>query len=198
MAGLHHDVALVCRAQGIILGVDVPQPWLTRNGHLHPLVQSSAPAPVLDALGSIFRALGGDERRLARSPGNTPSAPDLLTEQGCVIEIDELINLSSARATTFHHYPSEVELGFDVAGYRLLIEQHRSAADAVLARETTKDFPVPGGRQAQRAYQDALRDLLAPTFTGAPAIRLAIPDQSLTGIARRIQAELDALASRPR
>lgn len=194
MAGVHHDLARIARARGLELLVDEPQPWLTRNGHLHELVQVTAPDDVLAALAAIFAALGGDARQLARNKGGTPSAPDLVhVASGRVVELDELPHFGSSRERTFEHYPAGTPLGFDTGEYRSLIRRHREAADAVLAREQTKDFPFPGGRQAQRAYGDALRDLLAPVFTGHAVVRLAVPDGSLTGVVQQLEARLGLL-----
>lgn len=191
MAGLHHDFSMICRARGIDVLVDEPQPWLTRQGHLNPLVQATAPQDVLEALATIFRALDGDEARLSRNRGGNPSAPDLVhAGTGILVEIDELPHFTGRRARTFGSYPVDTPLAFDLDDYRALIERHHVAAEAILAREDAKEFPFPGGRQAQRAYGDALRDLLAPVFTGHPVIRVAVPEQSLTGVVQVVEARL--------
>jgi hypothetical protein len=82
-----------------------------------------------------------------------------------------------------------VPLGCDIEEYRQLIGRWRSKGDAAFAHRVSRDFPRPGGRQAQRAYNDALRDLLAPTFTGRPVLRIPAPDRSVsTALARLRQA----------
>ncbi|MEZ5217531.1 MAG: hypothetical protein R2715_13355 [Ilumatobacteraceae bacterium] len=195
MAGLHHDLARICAINGIPVEVDRPQPWLSRSGHLSELVRTAAPGDVIDAIATIHRVLGGDEVRLARHASGTPSAPDLVhTELGCIIEIDELPHFTSVRRSTFARYPAATSLGFDLGQYLEMIDTHYEAADAILAREKPRDFPVPAGRQAQRAYQDALRDLLAPVFTGYPVIRIPVPDHSLSGVLPRLRAAIEALA----
>lgn len=194
MAGIHHDIAVVCRAKGIDLLVDEPQPWLARTGHLHPLVSSDAPASVVEALRAVFVSLGGDEVRLGRARGGTPSAPDLVhVASGCIIEIDELPNFTTARRRTFGHYPPGTVLGYDLDAYREVLERHRLDADAVLAKDATKEFPFAGGRQAQRAYGDVLRDLLAPVFTGHPVIRIDVMDRTVTGIVQVLEQRLAEL-----
>ncbi len=196
MAGLHHDFSMICRANGIEVLVDEPQPWLTRQGHLNAIVTAAAPVPVIDALATIFQELGGDERQLARNKAGNPSAPDLVVVgPGCVVELDELPHFTRRRAATLDRYPIDTPLAFEFDEYRELIARHHAAAELVLARDTTKEFPFPGGRQAQRAYGDALRDLLAPVFTGVPVLRIPVPDQSLTGVVQVLRAHLAALES---
>ena len=193
MAGIHHDFARIAQANGIPLEVDVPQAWLTRRGHLEPIVQERAPADVLTVLATIFTELGGDLVRLERNKGGNPSAPDLIhAELGCIVELDELPHFTSARRRSLALYPPDTQLLFELAEYRALIDRHCAEADAVMARETTKEFPLSGGRVAQRAYQDSMRDLLAPTFTGYPVIRIAVPDHSLRGVLATVTEQLAA------
>lgn len=90
-----------------------------------------------------------------------------------------------------------MSLGFDVGAYRKLISTWRARADRAYAHKTSADFPSPGGRQAQRAYNDSLRDLLAPTFTAHPIVRLAIPGRSLDGIVDRLAQALQPTSTSP-
>lgn len=193
--GLHHAVLDQAVAAGIPLRLGAPVPWLTGRGHLADAVRD-APSEALSALAAIHRELGGDADVLASKRARNPPTPDLVHDElGCLIEVDEQQHFTSARLRTFEFYPSDCELGFDNAEYRTLVEQWRTKGDRAFAHKVAADFPRPGGRQAQRAYNDALRDLLAPTFTGHPLIRLAVPDRSLQGILDRLRitlADLDA------
>jgi hypothetical protein len=107
-------------------------------------------------------------------------------------------HFTTARMTTFDFYPAAVPLGFDIDEYRQLVRRWHSKGDAAFKHRVSVDFPQRGGRQAQRAYNDALRDLLGPLVhrssgredrrTGKlshgrlqPAARRASPIGSLTG-----------------
>ena len=85
-------------------------------------------------------------------------------------------------------------LGFDLDEYRALTERLRIRGDKSFAHKKSADFPGPGGRQKKRAYNDALRDLLAPSFTGLPLIRIPIPDRLLVGAESRLRFALAALS----
>lgn len=92
--------------------------------------------------------------------------------------MDEVQHFTTARLKSFEFYPPDSVLGFDMDEYRRLIVKWRAKGDSAFAHKVAPDFPNRGGRQAQRAYNDALRDLLAPTFTRLPVIRVPLPDRS--------------------
>lgn len=193
--GLHHAALDEAVASGIPLSLGTPVPWLTGRGHLADAVRD-APSDALSALTTIHRELDGDTNVLANKRAGNPPTPDLIHDElGCLIEVDEKQHFTSARLRTFEYYPPDCELGFDNVEYRALVEQWRTRGDSSFAHKFAPDFPRPGGRQAQRAYNDALRDLLAPTFTGHPLIRLAVPDRSLEGILDRLRIALANLRS---
>lgn len=58
--------------------------------------------------------------------------------------------------------------------------------------------PAPGQSTGQRAYNDALHDLLAPAFTGYPVIRLVVPDRDLVGVVDKLEAVLEGVSTCPR
>ncbi len=154
-------------------------PWLSPRGHLDDAVTENAPAEVVAALGAIHAALGGDAGLLAAKRGGRP-IPDLVHAQtGQIVEVDEVQHFTTARAVTLSMYPVNATVAYDVGAYRDLIEHWRYKADRAFAHKVSTDFPNRGGRQAQRAYNDALRDLLAPVFTGYPLVRVAVPDRTI-------------------
>lgn len=178
-------------AQGIPLASGRAVPWLSGRGHLNPIVQERAPKHVIGALAELHSALGGDVNALAnKRPGNPP-IPDLVhLVHGCVIEVDEVQHFTTARLASLDHYPPDVPIGFDLDEYRRLIVRWRAKGDAAFAHKVSADFPQRGGRQAQRAYNDALRDLLAPTFTQQPLLRIPVPDSSPTSAYSRLRDAL--------
>jgi hypothetical protein len=158
------------------------------------LVQQLAPKPVIAALSKMHAALGGDAEKLATKTASGSPTPDLVHQElGCIIEVDEVQHFTSARLRSFDFYRADVRLGFDVRAYIDLCVIWRGVGDKAYAHKVSRDFPHRGGRQAQRAYNDALRDLLAPTFTGYPVIRIPVPDRSLRDAIETLRTALKSL-----
>ena len=179
MPGLHGDVLRDAVQSQLPIELGRPVPWLSGHGHLNPVVTQSAPASVIDALSRMHEALGGKAELLASKRLGNPPTPDLShSVTGGIIEVDEVQHFTTARLKTFEFYPSEVPVGYDLEEYKSLTLRWRVRGDAAFAHKVASDFPDRGGRQAQRAYNDALRDLLAPTFTRCPCLRIAVPDRA--------------------
>ena len=176
-SGLHVRLRDLASAAGIPLEFGRPVPWLSGQGHTNPIVTAGAAPELVMALAALHGTLGGSHAALAAKRAGNPPTPDLVhTSTGCLIEVDEVQHFTSARLQTLALYPP-VRIGFDVAEYRSLIARFRAKGDKAFTHRVAVDFPRPGGRQAQRAYNDALRDLLAPTYTGHPLIRIPVPDR---------------------
>jgi hypothetical protein len=183
------EVLAAARHSGVRLMLGSPLRWLTPRGHLDPYVQSHASAEVLDVLDDVHASLGGNRRALARKVGPAPT-PDFVVEaSGQLVEIDEVQHFTAARKLTLGRYPTRVPFGFSLDDYRTLIETWKAKAHSVFTARSSADFDFVGGRHAQRAYYDAVKDLLAPTFTGLAVLRLPAPD-------RDVDAAVGALVAR--
>lgn len=194
--GLHQPFLEMARDAGIPIAEGRPVDWLSGRGHLNECLSGRASLEVIGILGQIHEGLGGDGAALARKAEGSRLIPDLIHEEfGCIIEIDEVQHFTTARLRTFEWYPAEADLGFDLAEYQRLSARWASKGDRAFRHKVSADFPTPGGRQAQRAYNDALRDLLAPVFTGLPVIRIPVPDRSLSGAVDRLSSVLERLRS---
>jgi hypothetical protein len=170
------DVIEAARGLGIRLVAGTPLRWLTARGHLDPFVQRHAPSDILDALDDLHAGLGGDRRALAHKRGVAPR-PDLMVEAtGQLVELDEVEHFTTARLDSLARYPSRMRLGFSLDDYRALIDTWKARAHSVFTPRASSDFDFVGGRRAHRAYYDAVKDLLAPTFTSYSVLRLAVPD----------------------
>ena len=166
---------------------------MTSRGHTLDEVQRRTPSEVLTARASIHRELGGDASILQATWLGNPPIPDLVHQGlGCIIEVDEVQHFTTSRVRSIGLYPADLPSGFDLGDYLAAAQQWAAKGDRAFAH----DFPLPGGRQAQRAYNDALRDLRAPTFTGYPVIRLLVPDRDLTGIVDRFESAIERITVR--
>jgi hypothetical protein len=151
-------------------------PWLTNRGHLH-LEQIGAPIGLVNRLREIYLALGGDEDALASKRAGSDPTPDFLYGPSSqLLELDEIQHFTSDRKLTLEMYPDAVDLGFDIKTYRDLCETWSPTGDRYRATKQTRDFPHAGGRRAQRAYFDTLRDLAAPALGNGPVIRIPAPE----------------------
>ena len=184
------DIVTSARARGVHLAPAPAARWLTERGHLNPVVQSAAPADVIDALDELHEALGGDRRTLAKARDVATRPGFRVTTTDQLVEIDDVGHLTNDRLRSLAFYPSESALGFNLEQYRATIETWRERASRVFTKRWSADFDFAGGRRARRAYEDALRDLLAPVFTGLPLLRIAAPDAEASTIAGQLAARL--------
>jgi len=190
----HHDVARgdtqrefaeAAAEDGIVLtGQSVD--WLCQQGHI-ALPEKAAAAK--DALARIYLALGGDLDTLAS--GKTTRLPgDFIHEPtGTLIEVDESQHFTSFRLATLDLFPTDAQLGFDLARYKRLCAMWRQKSDGYYRTKAARGFGV-GGRQKQRAYYDALRDLATPAMGRPPLIRIEAAERNPADAYRRHRESL--------
>lgn len=160
---------------GIELEANVKLAWLTRHGHLAPAVQRTLPSWALSALDDILNALGGERATLAAKTRGAMTADFVILPKRLEVEYDEVQHFTTARMATLDLYPIEAPLAFSIATYRSVVERWRNKGDKGFAHKEASEFPGRGGRQRQRAYFDAFRDLAAPHFGNGPVLRIADP-----------------------
>jgi hypothetical protein len=159
--------------------------WLCEQGHVGLERVAKArrdPAlvgPVKAALGplaAIYARLKGDVSVLHASRANLLLAVDLVHEPtGTVIEVDEAPHFSSFRLTALELYPADARVGFDLGEHRELCRAWCARTDGLDRGLAAKGFGF-GGRQRERAYHDALRDLAVPAMRHPPVVRIAAVD----------------------
>lgn len=176
---------------GLMLVANVRLPWLTRHGHLAPRIQEQLPPRTLKALDEILASLAGDAAALANKTRGAMTADFLLGARQ--VEYDEIQHFTTARITTLRLYPDGVILAFDPASYGALAERFKAKGDKGFAHKIAVEFPGPLGRQRQRAYFDAFRDLAAPHFGNGPVLRIAAPDNDYQAAARTLRRMADKL-----
>jgi hypothetical protein len=159
---------------GVVL-VRAKVPWLNQQGHLGLPPSAKLATPVM---GAIFEALGGDADALA-SKRSTPLPGDFFhVESGVFVEVDESQHFTTSRFTTLGLYPDDARVGFDLCGYKQLCRELAPRSDRAWRHKPAIGFPGDSGRQRQRAYNDALRDLVTPWMGHPPLIRAAAPDRN--------------------
>ncbi len=177
-------------ADGIVLAGQ-SFPWLCQQGHI-ALPDSAGHAR--EALGRIYAALGGDLEAPATARSTRLTSDFLHEPTGTLLELDEHQHFSSARLQTLDLYPPDIPLGFDLDAYKALCRRWRGQADTAFAHRDARGFG-PGGRQRQRAYYDALRDLATPAMGHPPLIRIEAPTDNGRGAYKLHRDRLLALGT---
>ncbi|MEJ7787414.1 MAG: hypothetical protein WKF96_21630 [Solirubrobacteraceae bacterium] len=152
------------------------------------MVRDQVPAETLNVLDRILEALDGDAVALAAKTRGSSRVDFILEPQGVVVEYDEVQHFTSARLKTLVVYPTTAQLGFDRAEYIALVKRWVAQGDRGFAHKTAAEFPGRAGRQRQRAYFDALRDLVAPHFDSGPLIRIASPGNDYGAAVARLRS----------
>jgi hypothetical protein len=188
---------------GIVLGSQVFD-WLCEQGHvgLERVAKSrrdpTLVAPVtaaLEHLAVIYARLNGDVSVLRASRENLLLGVDLVHEPtGTVIEVDEAPHFTSFRLTALELYPADVRVGFDLGEHQELCRAWCARTDRLDRGLAAKGFGF-GGRQRERAYHDALRDLATPAMGHPPVVRIAAVDGDGAAAYRRHRAALLALSA---
>jgi len=149
-------------------GIDTPA-WLQRPGREEcrgqwPLVQT------------IYQALTGcvlpdtmppRERRRVDGVFRAPSGPPF------IFELDETQHFNTYRATTLRLYPDTLRLGFSRRCWLDRCLHKRRLEGGGWAKPKPPLFPNANGRHQQRAFRDALTDILPQEYGFAPTLRLA-------------------------
>jgi hypothetical protein len=162
--------------------------WLNQRGHLG-LPDDNERRPARKALERIYVALGGDLEvldvgRMTALPGDFIHEPT-----GTLIEVDESQHFTSFRLATLDLYPDDVALGFDLATYKQLCKKWQKRSDGYYRTKAARGFGV-GGRQKQRAYYDALRDIAAPAMGRPPLVRIEAAERDPADAYRRHRDDL--------
>jgi len=90
-----------------------------------------------------------------------------------IIEVDESQHFNKFRAQTLSHYPLELELAFDRETWLQHCQCEPKYKSGGWATPKPPLFPEPGGRHLQRAFRDALTDILPPDYGFLPTLRIA-------------------------
>lgn len=170
------DVLAAAREAGLPLREGTIVEWLSGWGHREP-VAADTPSLVLERLGLMHAALGGDSEMLIQKQRRKPKV-DFWLGDTVIVELDELQHFSSYRLSTLPFYEG-LGHALDLELYRSLCHRYHGPAHKKYSHKKAKDFAFSGGRTAQRAYLDAVRDLLAPVF-GLRVIRIPAPEYNVT------------------
>ncbi|HEX6697389.1 MAG TPA: hypothetical protein VF080_11355 [Solirubrobacteraceae bacterium] len=200
---LHSAFAAAAARDGIALQ-SASFDWLCEQGHvgLERVAKArrdpAIVAPViaaLEQLQAIYARLGGDVSVLHAARENLLLAVELLhAPTGTVVEVDEAAHFTSFRLTALELYRPDAPLGFDRGEHAALCREWSGRTDGLERGLAAKGFGF-GGRQRERAYHDALRDLAVPAMGHPPVLRIAAVDGDGAAAYARHRERLRALSA---
>jgi len=144
--------------------------WLMRPG-------KQASGKRWPLLRSIYHDLTGLDLPEILPAGNWRGLDGLVSAAGGaprVIEVDESLHFNNFRSMTLRRYPANWPLAYDVKVWiRKSHDEPRSSGSAGGSAKPVPLFPGDGGRHQQRAFRDALADILPPDHGYLPTLRIA-------------------------
>jgi hypothetical protein len=159
---------LVSQALGMPVETGRTPDWLMRPGKTEcrgrwPLVCT------------IYLELTGGELPEEMPRNNRRQLDGILQSAGSrprIVEVDESQHFKCYRGKTLRLYPAELQLAFD---RQIWIDhsQDEPKQKAGFAAPKPPLFPNPGGRHLQRAFRDALADILPVDHGYLPTLRIA-------------------------
>jgi hypothetical protein len=200
---IHAAFAEAAAQDGIVLLSGSSFDWLCEQGHVglervakarrDPAIVKPAIA-ALEQLQAIYARLKGDVAVLHAARENLLLPVDFVHEPtGTLIEVDEAAHFTSFRLAALALYRDDAPLGFDRAEHMALCRGCCARTDGLDRALAAKGFGF-GGRQRERAYHDALRDLATPAMGRPPLVRIAAVDGDGAAAYRRHREALLALS----
>jgi hypothetical protein len=143
--------------------------WLVRPGRVEcgdrlPLVRSIYSQLTGLELPDEMRKV---ERRTVNAVLLAPGLPPR------ILEVDEKQHFNAYRAATLRRYQDDMPLAFDADLWITRSDAKTRLEGGGFGRPVPPLFPGEGGRHRQRAFRDALTDILAPYHSFAPTLRIA-------------------------
>lgn len=154
-----------------ILGARIgPMPgWLIRPGRIDCAEQ-------WPLVCSIYEDLTGLELPEVMRPVERRDVDAVLLvegESGRVLEVDETQHFNGFRAQTLVHYKDTIPLAFDPDVWIERSKHKTRLEGGGFAKPKPPLFPGANGRHRQRAFRDALADILPPEHGWQPTLRIA-------------------------
>ena len=91
-----------------------------------------------------------------------------------IVEFDETQHFNRYRAVTIRRYPRSVRVAFDRAAWLAASDAKQRLEGGGFGKPKPPLFPYEDGRHRQRAFRDALSDLLPLVHGWLPTLRIAV------------------------
>jgi hypothetical protein len=90
-----------------------------------------------------------------------------------ILEVDEIQHFNRYRATALRRYPSDLAVAFPVDAWTAACDRKHKLEGGGFGKPKPPLFPELGGRHQQRAFRDALADILPGEYGWLPTLRIA-------------------------
>lgn len=160
-------VPLVARMLGAEL-IATPG-WLLRPG----LVECGAAWETLCGIYSELTGLELPETMPARETRRVDAVLDTADGASRILEVDETQHFNRYRALTLRLYPSSARVAFPIERWIEQSEKKMRLEGGGFGKPKPPLFPAEYGRHQQRAFRDALADLLPLEHGWEPTLRIA-------------------------
>ncbi len=182
-------IAEAARADGIEFSAQSVD-WLNQRGHLG-LPDDRVRRSTVAVLEHIYVELGGGLAVLGAARPTRLRGDFIHHGSRTLVEADESQHFTSFRLRTLELYPPDTPLGFDLDEYKELCRKWQRTSDGYFRTKPARGFGI-GGRQRQRAYYDALRDLVTPVMGHPPLMRIEAADRDAVDAYRRQRPSIRA------
>lgn len=154
-----------------ILGaeLDMTPPWLMRPGRNECRARWSL-------VQEIYAELTGGRRLPDTMPPRERRHVDAILVVGGeprILEVDETQHFNRFRALTLRRYAGQIPLAFPAADWIAAGEAKKRLEGGGFGKPRPPLFPEDGGRHRQRAFRDALADILPGEHEWLPTLRVA-------------------------
>lgn len=159
-------VALVVR----IIGAEISTTprWLLRPGP----VDCGSTWNTVCAIYTELTGLELPETMPARETRRVDAVLDVAGEAPRILEVDETQHFNRYRALTLRRYPPRASFAFPIARWIEQSEKKARLEGGGFGKPKPPLFPAEWGRHQQRAFRDALADLLPLEHGWAPTLRI--------------------------
>jgi hypothetical protein len=158
---------LIDQALNTTMEREVCPSWLRRPG-------AAEAGALWTTLQAIYTDLTGGVLPDEMPPRERRSIDAVLTQSGVprIVEIDEMQHFTPPRARTLALYPPGTKTAYDRTVWATRAAATTRLPGGGFARPKPPLFPEPGGRHLQRAFRDAIADLLPSVHGWAPTLRV--------------------------
>jgi hypothetical protein len=143
--------------------------WLQRPGR----EESGSAWPVVQRLYHALTGMELPEVMQSRGWRRVDAVITLDGELPRIIEVDESQHFNACRALTIRGYPASARVAFDRVAWLVACDAKKRLEGGGWGRPCPPLFPGEGGRHRQRAFRDALTDLLPAEHGWQPTLRIA-------------------------
>jgi hypothetical protein len=164
------ELAVIALVHAVNGGTERPTPeWLQRPGP----AECGRRWPLVCSLYAELTDMALPEVMPPRERRTVDCVLQCRGEQARIVEFDEVQHFNRYRALTIRRYPRSVRVAFDRATWLAASDAKVRLEGGGFGKPKPPLFPHEDGRHRQRAFRDALTDVLPAVHGWLPTLRIA-------------------------